>query len=308
MERMSVASELPVETGRSADGPGGQARAAQSARRSQLGAFLKARRARVSPEDVGLPPGSRRRTPGLRREELALLAGVGVTWYTWLEQGRPINASAQVLDAVARALRLDGAEREHLYRLAEATPVRTPPAAPMDGSGVLDVLHALPFPAALINGRLDILASNAAHGDVFADWHSLPCIHMNVLWCVVTEPRAKTRLVTYDQEVPYLVARLRAEYARHIGDRDWEENICRLKRLSPEFEQLWSRHEVAESRPRLRIVRHPEAGDLSFSVTEFAVGSDPDLRLTVSTPADDATRDWLPRIRGRRSLDGYQEA
>src|ERR671936_3068172 len=94
-------------------------------RRRELAEFLRSRRARVSPTDVGLPDAGVRRTPGLRREEVAMLAGVGVTWYTWLEQGRPINASMQVLDAVARTLRLDRAEREHLYRLAEATPLRT---------------------------------------------------------------------------------------------------------------------------------------------------------------------------------------
>src|SRR5262252_232424 len=94
-------------------------------RRAELGAFLRSRRERITPGDVGLPPGIRRRTAGLRREEVAMLAGVGVTWYTWLEQGRQINASTQVLDAVARTLRLDRAEREHLYRLAEATPLRT---------------------------------------------------------------------------------------------------------------------------------------------------------------------------------------
>src|ERR1700727_3517347 len=96
-----------------------------SARRTELAAFLRSRRERISPEDAGLPPGTRRRTAGLRREEVAQLAGVGVTWYTWLEQGRPINASVQVLDAVARVLRLDQAGRVHLYQLAEATPART---------------------------------------------------------------------------------------------------------------------------------------------------------------------------------------
>ena len=129
----------------------GSARRAGERRRAELGEFLKARRARLSPGDFGMPPGSRRRTPGLRREEVALLAGVGVTWYTWLEQGRQINASTQVLDAVARTLRLDRAEREHLYRLAEATPLRTErprqaipdghprdPAVPRPAAGVPD--------------------------------------------------------------------------------------------------------------------------------------------------------------------------
>src|ERR1700753_4510241 len=119
-------------------------------RRAELARFLRARRERVTPQEVGLPPGPRRRTPGLRREELALLAGVGITWYTWLEQGRPINASVQVLDAVARALRLDDAAREHLYQLAEATPVRIaarPPAGPGRPARIFPPF--LPTPATL---------------------------------------------------------------------------------------------------------------------------------------------------------------
>src|ERR1700742_4364901 len=131
-------------------------------RRSELAGFLRARRERLTPQEVGLPPGPRRRTPGLRREELPLLAGVGITWYTWLEQGRPINASVQVLDAVARTLRLDQAEREHLYRLAEATPVRTStgPGPASLPSPVIDILDAVsPNPAVLVNGRFDILHS-----------------------------------------------------------------------------------------------------------------------------------------------------
>src|ERR1700731_4348365 len=121
---------------------------ATAARRTELAAFLRARRERISPEDVGLPPGLRRRTPGLRREEVAQLAGVGVTWYTWLEQGRPINASVQVLDAGARTLRLDQAETEHLYRLADVPAVPALTTCKKLEPEVLHVLDALtPFPA-----------------------------------------------------------------------------------------------------------------------------------------------------------------
>src|SRR5258707_12691292 len=133
---------------------GGKSPQAERSRRAELGDFLKARRAGLRPEDVGMPPGPRRRTPGLRREEVALLAGVGVSWYTWLEQGRPINASSQVLDAVARTLQLDGAERWHLYRLAEAMPPRSwgsGPPIPEAPGDVRPTLH--PPPALLINSR-----------------------------------------------------------------------------------------------------------------------------------------------------------
>jgi transcriptional regulator with XRE-family HTH domain len=270
----------------------------EKSRRAELGSFLKTRRAQLSPEDAGLPPGPRRRTPGLRREEVALLAGVGVSWYTWLEQGRPINASAQVLDAVARALRLDGAGRWHLYWLAEAMPVR-PQAGTCDVPGsASQVLRALdPFPAVLINDRFDILDSNDAHEEMFWDWHSLPCIHKNLLWCAVTEPRATEMLLNYAAEIPYLVARLRAAYARHIGDPEWAENIRRLAALSPEFAEIWERHEVAGPAERTLRFRHPVAGLMTFTRTEYEVSARPGLRISVYSPQDADTAARLPLTR-----------
>lgn len=282
---------------------GGNAR-----RRAELAQFLRARRERLSPEQVGLPPGPRRRTPGLRREELALLAGVGITWYTWLEQGRPINASMQVLDAVARTLRLDLAEREHLYRLAEAAPVRSFASSAVVPPAVLDILASFnPCPATLVNGQFDVLESNDAHQAVFRDWHSMPCIHRNLLWCGITEPSAREKFVNYDDEVPYLVARLRSAYAANIGDPEWEENIRRLAELSPEFAELWARHEVAEAQMRLRIFRHPGVGELRFTVSELEVSVLPGTRLIVYTPEDAATRARLsvicpPSSEGNSSL------
>jgi transcriptional regulator with XRE-family HTH domain len=271
-------------------------------RREELGKFLKSRRARLSPEEFGMPPGSRRRTPGLRREEVALLAGVGVTWYTWLEQGRRINASMQVLDAVARTLRLDPAERWHLYRLAEATPLRTACVQDVVPDSVREIVHSLdPLPASLTNGRFDVLLSNAASEDLFWLWHSMPCIHKNTLWCCVTEPTAREKFPQYDQEVPYLVARLRAAYGRHVGDPDWEEDIRRLCSLSREFAELWARHEVAAAEPRTRTFVHPEAGPLTFTVNELEIPAMPEARLTVYTPLDDETRSRLPLTRRKRT-------
>ena len=267
-------------------------------RRAALGGFLKARRGRLSPEDVGLPPGPRRRTPGLRREEVALLAGVGITWYTWLEQGRPINASGQVLDAVARTLRLDRAEREHLYRLAEATPLRAWADSTVVPDALRAVLHGLdPLPATLANSRFDIIESNEAHKGLFADWHSLPCVHKNLLWCCVTEPRARERFLNYDEEISHLVARLRSAYGRHVGDPSWEEDIRRLCDVSPEFAELWARHEVAEPADRTLRFRHPVAGELTFTRTELAGPAASGLRVTVYTPQDDRTREGLALTR-----------
>jgi transcriptional regulator with XRE-family HTH domain len=275
----------------------GTARAGER-RRAELGKFLKARRARLSPGDFGMPQGSRRRTPGLRREEVALLAGVGVTWYTWLEQGRQINASTQVLDAVARTLRLDRAEREHLYRLAEATPLRTERPRRVIPDSIREILQSLdPLPASLINSRFDILLTNDASEELFWEWHTMPCVHKNTLWCVVTEPTARGKFPEYEEHVRYLVARLRSAYSRHVGDQDWEEDIRRLTSLSREFADLWARHEVADCEPRTLTYQHPQAGPLSLIVSELDVPLMPEARIVVYTPRDADTRARLPLTR-----------
>jgi transcriptional regulator with XRE-family HTH domain len=269
-------------------------------RRAELGEFLKARRARLSPEDFGMQPGSRRRTPGLRREEVALLAGVGVTWYTWLEQGREINASQQVLEAVARTLRMDQVEREHLFRLAEATPLRQPGECSVVPAEIAEIVASLdPLPAVLANSRYDYLMKNQASMDLFAEWHALPCIHNNTLWCCVTEPTARDRLLNYDQHVRYMVARLRAAYGDHIGDPVWEEDIRRLSTLSREFSDLWARHEVARPERRTISYDHPSIGVLNFALSELNVPDLPDARVIVYTPLDAETRERLPLTRCR---------
>ncbi len=298
---VSTETARPTANGSAADRTRTDRTRTDRSRRAELGGFLKARRARLRPEDVGLAPGPRRRTPGLRREEVALLAGVGVSWYTWLEQGRPINASWQVLDAVARTLQLDRAGRWHLYRLAEAMPLRSLAKTGDVPEAVCDVLRSLdPLPAVLVNGRFDIIKTNDAHEEMFWEWHALPCVHKNLLWCAVTEPRARKQFLNYDEEIPYMVARLRASYAQHIGDAEWEEDIRRLAGLSLEFAELWARHEVAGPAPRTLRFDHPDAGLMTFTRTELDVAGLADLRISVYSPLDDDTRSRLPRTRRSR--------
>ncbi len=273
---------------------------AAARRRSELGQFLKACRARRTPQEAGLPPGTRRRTTGLRREEVAMLAGVGFTWYSWLEQGRPINVSSQVLDAVARTLAMDRAERRHLYRLADATPER----AGVNTTAVTPELRAVidsldPLPAVLINGRFDVVATNEAHDDMLWQWHSMPCVHKNTLWCHLTEPLAREKLLNYDEEIPYAVARLRADYARHVGEPEWEGDLRRLMSISAEFTELWERHEVAGPETRVRRLSNQDAGELTFLVSELEVAAAPGMRIEVYTPADEDNRERLKLTRGR---------
>jgi len=183
-----------------------------------------------------LAPGLRRRTPGLRREEVAQLAGVGVTWYTWLEQGRPINASVQVLDAIARVFKLGPAERWHLYRLADVPGVPTGGSdaeagqLPAEVPGVLDSLD--PTAACVYNGRYDLLACNETYAALFPILVSATGRERNALWQIFT--MRKCPLLNVDV-LPHMVAVLRANYARHVGEPQWTDFVAALSaaRSSP---------------------------------------------------------------------------
>ena len=199
---------------------------------------------------------------------------------------------------MARTLRLDRAEREHLYRLAEATPLRTECARQAVPDTIREIVHSLdPLPASLLNSRFDILMSNDASEELFWEWHTMPCVHKNTLWCCVTEPAARSKFPEYDEHVRYLVARLRSAYSRHIGDPDWEEDIRRPASLSREFADLWARHEVADSEPRTLTYLHPHAGPLHLAVSELDVPDMPEARIVVYTPQDADTRTRMPLTR-----------
>ena len=261
-------------------------------RRSELAAFLRSRRERITPEDAGLAPGMRRRTAGLRREEVAQLSGVGVTWYTWLEQGRPINASTQVLDAVARTLRLDEAEREHLYRLAEVPEATPAPEADLlavpEIQEILDGLTTLP--ASVVNERFDLLAWNAAFGAVFPTVVDVPRAERNTLWLNFTHPACCHPYVNRADQLGRMVAQLRAAYGRHVGEPAWTGFVRRLQAASPEFGRMWAQHEVSSPASYQKIFRHPAHERLSLTTNSLAVLAAPGTRMVVYTPADDATR------------------
>ncbi|MFI9593433.1 helix-turn-helix transcriptional regulator [Nonomuraea sp. NPDC052265] len=269
------------------------------ARRTDLAAFLRTRRARITPEMVDLAPGPRRRTPGLRREEVAQLAGVGVTWYTWLEQGRPINVSGQVLDAVARTLMLDNAERQHLYRLtgqAEAPAVVDASRMPPEMQGILDQLGDMP--ASVANSRSDMLAWNAAYAALFPHVVAAPDGERNSLWQTFVNTSPPTRLVNRESELPRAVAVFRGAYSRHADDPCWQDFVRRLSAESAEFARMWARQDVAEPGPRVKVFEHEVVGALRFSTTSLNASSAPEMRLIVYSPKDDATRSALAWLMG----------
>ncbi|OHV45810.1 transcriptional regulator [Pseudofrankia sp. BMG5.36] len=267
---------------------------------------MRSRRERVSPEDVGMPPGPRRRTPGLRREEVAQLSGVGVTWYTWLEQGRPINASAQVLGAVARTLRLDVAECEHLFRLADVPQAAAAPDEPQEATRDLRViLDGLdPLPASLVNARSDVLAWNDAYAAMFPHVVNAPATERNSFWFMFTAPPEINPIVNLDEQAPEGVAVFRYRYSQHLGDPEWQDFVHRLCAASPLFARLWATHNVAPPRPCNKRFRFPEVGEIAARTTHLDVGALPGVRLVVYTPIDDASRDRLAELRARATAAG----
>ncbi|WP_059013399.1 helix-turn-helix transcriptional regulator [Streptomyces specialis] len=272
-------------------------------RRPELAAFLRGRRARVTPADVGMPPGLRRRTPGLRREEVAQLAGVGVTWYTWLEQGRPINASAQVLDAVARTLRLDAAERRHLYHLAEVpyVPGREDGAPGVDAIGpdVQTMLDALdPLPAVVYNLRYDVLGDNATYRGLFPRLLRMPGGVRNALWTLFTTDPATCPIVLRESELKIMVATLRASYGGHVGEPAWESFVRELCRVSPEFAAMWASGDVVPPGPRLKTFRHPDIGEVRMRTQSLSVNGMPDSRMVVYVPGDEESRRRVATLAG----------
>src|SRR6266508_3072921 len=217
-------------------------------RRTELAAFLRSRRERIRPDEVGLPPGGRRRTPGLRREEVAHLAGVGVTWYTWLEQGRDINVSTQVLDAISRTLRLDRLERNHLYTLAGVPIAPGAVECSVLTRPALRILEQLaPYPASVLNRRYDVLACNAACRKIFIDVDEIPVEDRNLLWLVFTVKQWNCSFLDHDDLHEALVAGFRANMAQHIGEPAWGDLVERLLDASPEF-SAWSRRTCGSGR------------------------------------------------------------
>ena len=272
------------------------------ARREELAAFLRNRRERVTPADVGIAPGSRRRTPGLRREEVAQLAGVGLTWYTWLEQGRPINASVQVLDAIARVLRLGTAERWHLYRLAQVPGVPVASTTETLPAEVLQVLDALePSPACVYNGKYDLIACNESYGALFPYLVGATGIERNALWQMYARPGGPAP-VTDPDVCASMIAILRANYANHVGEPEWTKLINTLCTANAEFERLWSAHEIAEpGPPTTKAFECYGLGTVRVRASGFAVQRTLDLRLVVYLPESAADVALIAELRERHA-------
>ncbi len=261
-----------------------------------LGQLLRSRRERLMPADVGLPAGHRRRTAGLRREEVALLASLSTTYYTFLEQGRPVRPSAQVLDALAAALRMSAAERRYLHVLAYGpdgdngpAPAAAAPPEQLDPA-VADLVQRLePFPALVKGRRWDVLAANPAARELFADWTTPPSGERNLVRWMFTTDQAGEVYLEWEPEARAMLGRFRLAAARYPDDPDVRALIAELQRDSEHVRDWWPRHDVtAIGGSGSKKLRHPRFGPAEYSHVVLQVADQPDQTLVSYSPLTSA--------------------
>jgi transcriptional regulator with XRE-family HTH domain len=259
-----------------------------------LGSYLKDRRAKLDPASLGFPAG-RRRTPGLRREEVAQRANISPTWYTWLEQGRGGAPSADVLGRIALALVLTDMEREHLFLLGLGRP---PEVRYQKNGGITPrlqrVLDALdPSPAVIRTATWDVIAWNRAATAMLGDYGALPPEHRNILRIIFLDPRAHAAQYDWESVARYVVGAFKVDAARAGAAEAVEPLVEELSRLSPEFKAMWRDNDIASHGEAVKHIRHPVLGPLAFEYSAFAVDGRQDLSMVVYNPATPADADRI---------------
>ncbi|OPA81255.1 transcriptional regulator [Paenibacillus selenitireducens] len=258
-----------------------------------LSEFLTKQRAKVQPESVGLPLGIRRRTPGLRREEVAQLAGVSTTWYTWLEQGRDIKVSASVLDCIAAALQLTADERKYLYSLAldtgsniHAFQEELPQISPSLQHILQELKHC---PTIISDRRCQIVGWNAAASHVFLDFKRIPVEERNMIQLLFTRKEFKSLAGNWSEFVQGFLSIFRTYYGQYVDDPWYEAFLQDMRGNHPEFNPLWNQSQVSSAPDVIIEFRHAKAGKMLFHLTSLQVQGSSDLRCSIYTPAPEST-------------------
>ncbi len=258
-----------------------------------LSQFLKAQRAKLTPQSVGLPEGSRRRTPGLRREEVAQLAGVSHTWYTWLEQGRDIKVSSSVLDNVAMALQLTVDERKYLFSLALETTSGVSllkEELPQISPSLRIILQELTYcPTIISDRRCHIVGWNEAAAHVFLDFELIPPEQRNMIRLLFTRKEFQRLAVNWEQFASGFLAIFRAYYGQYVEDEWYEEFLEEMKETHPDFNRLWEQSKVSSAPEVLLEFRHAKARKMLFQLTSLQVHGGTDLRCSIYTPASETS-------------------
>jgi transcriptional regulator with XRE-family HTH domain len=264
----------------------------------ELAAFLRTRRERLDPADFGLPARRQaRRTPGLRREEVAELAGVSIDYIVRLEQARGLRPSADVVEALARALRLAPDERAYLFGLTQQRPRTadklTTTAAPQLARLVADLS---PLPAMLMNHRYDILVWNGEMARLLLGFDTLPAAHRNAMWLCLLHPKLREFYVDRERVVREGIAHLRAAWAAHPEDEALSDLIGEFMAGNQEFARLWAERDVQTNGRGRKVLRHPEAGLIEVDFEVLMPLQDPDQRLLIFRAADDESQSALDRV------------
>ncbi|MBB4347864.1 MULTISPECIES: helix-turn-helix transcriptional regulator [Rhizobiaceae] len=262
-----------------------------------LGSYLKDRRAKLDPAEFGIEA-TRRRTPGLRREEVAQRANVSATWYTWLEQGRGGSPSSDVLDRLAKALALTSAEREHLFLLAQHRPpeIRHQPFEPISAQ-LQRVLDAMTFsPAVLRTALWDVVGWNAAASVVMTDYALLPPEERNILKLIFCNQRVRGHMVNWERDARSAVASFRAEAIKAAPAQALQAMVEELSQASPEFSAIWQNYDIQNYGAGTKHFRHEIAGDLMMEYSSFTVDGRPDLGLVVFTPMTEADAERVRQL------------
>ena len=277
--------------------------------RAELADFLRSQRERITPQEVGLPAGGRRRTPGLRREEVAALAGVGLSWYTWLEQGREIGVSASFLESLSRTLKLDATERRHLFLLAHQ---RLPPEPGKTWCVVPALVHRLmadlPLrPAYVLNLRWDVLAWNVAADKVFG-FSSVPAERRNLLWLLFTAPTLRTLLDPWEDQALQILSSFRRDFVRAPQDPDIGNLVRDLEKVDPDFRAWWRQQDIHGPCQGIRHFQVPDIGPVVFDHTSLSIDVDRDLRLVYYAAREAETQSrlfeqWLQAESGQAQLE-----
>ena len=266
--------------------------------RDELGAFLRAKREATDPVSVGFPRGQRRRTPGLRREELAQLAGVSVTWYTWLEQGRDISVSRQVIASLARVLRLSEHERAHLFTLGGlALPAPDPHPSAVDPTleRLVQVLH--PHPAYIANPWWDLVAYNEAYAGLLGGLDRRRSAERNILWITFTESRGTGLFVDWESEARSLVGQLRVALAHYPNDPRGTELLNAMCDADAHFRRLWEEHTIGRFQSARKHLVHPTLGRIDLDYTKLTAVLDDQLSFIAFLPADPESAAKLESLR-----------
>ena len=287
-----------------------QQKQTEQERRKELGNFLRTRRERLTPAMLGLPTRGRRRTAGLRREEVAELIGIGVTWYTWLEQGRAIQVSVDVLENLAHMLQLGRDERIHLFQLAQHP---LPPLPPQPTLAVRPVFQDLlttlePSPAHLRDSRWNVVAWNRAEC-LLDDWQAYPLAERNVVWHHFAHPRLRRLMVNWEEEARTLLALFRMQSVHHLDDPWLTTMIEHLQQVSPEFRQWWPLHEVRQQRDRPITFSHPEVGRLVLQpiTVLFAYDQKLSMRVLLPVPETDTAAKLLQLLSTRAVQEDHDD-